>query len=90
MPTAKKQALEMVRKLPDKATWDDIMYGVYVRKKIEAGIQAADEGRVVSHEDVKKRFVKKMTRLNGPNPPLLMSKTFKTTLRKTQPNMPTR
>lgn len=56
MPTAKKQALEMVKKLPDKATWDD---GVYVRKKIEAGIQAADEGRVVSHEDVKKRFIKK-------------------------------
>ncbi|THJ09324.1 MAG: hypothetical protein CAF43_012705 [Nitrospira sp. CG24C] len=59
MPTAKKQALEMVKKLPVKATWDDIMYGVYVRKRIEAGIQAADEGRVVSHEDVKKRFIKK-------------------------------
>jgi predicted transcriptional regulator len=59
MPNAKKQALEMVKKLPDKATWDDIMYGMYVRKKIEAGIQAADEGRVVSHEDVKKRFIKK-------------------------------
>jgi predicted transcriptional regulator len=59
MPTAKKQVLEMVKKLPDKATWDDIMYGVYVRKKIEAGIQAADEGRAVSHEDVKKRFIKK-------------------------------
>ena len=59
MPTAKKQALEMVKKLPDKATWDDIMYGVYVRKKIEAGTQAADEGRVVSHEDVRKRFIKK-------------------------------
>lgn len=59
MPTAKKQALEMVKKLPDKATWDDIMYGVYVRKKIEAGIQAAGEGRVVSHEDVRKRFIKK-------------------------------
>lgn len=59
MPTAKKLALEMVKKLPDKATWDDIMYGMYVRKKIEAGIRAADEGRVVSHEDVKKRFIKK-------------------------------
>jgi hypothetical protein len=59
VPTAKKQVLEMVKKLPDKATWDDIMYGVYVRKKIEAGIQAADEGRVVSHEDVKKRFIKR-------------------------------
>jgi hypothetical protein len=25
MPTAKKQALEMVKKLPAKATWADIM-----------------------------------------------------------------
>ncbi len=59
MPTAKKQALEMVKKLPEKATWDDIMYEIYVRKKIAAGIQAADEGRVVPHETVKKRFIKK-------------------------------
>ncbi len=58
MPTAKKQALEMVKKLPEKATWDDIMYEIYVRKKIVAGIQAADEGRVVPHETVKKRFIK--------------------------------
>ncbi|MBC7838424.1 MAG: hypothetical protein H7Y39_07280 [Nitrospiraceae bacterium] len=49
----------MVKKLPEKATWDDIMYEIYVRKKIEAGINAADEGRVVPHEDVKKRFLKK-------------------------------
>ena len=59
MPTAKKQALEMVKQLPEKATWDDIMYEIYVRKKIAAGIQAADEGRVVPHETVKKRFIKK-------------------------------
>jgi predicted transcriptional regulator len=59
MPTAKKQALEMVKKLPDKARWDDIMYEIYVRKKIAAGIHAADEGRVVPHETVRKRFIKK-------------------------------
>ena len=59
MSTAKKQALELVKKLPEKATWDDIMYEIYVRKKIEAGIHAADEGRVVAHETVKKRFIKK-------------------------------
>ena len=35
------------------------MYEIYVRKKIEAVINAADEGRVVPHEDVKKRFLKK-------------------------------
>ena len=59
MPTAKKQVLEMVKKLPDKATWDDIMYEIYVRKKIAAGIQAADEGEVVPHDTIKKRFLKK-------------------------------
>ncbi|HET6676049.1 MAG TPA: hypothetical protein VFG71_11950 [Nitrospiraceae bacterium] len=59
MPTTKKRALEMIKKLPERATWDDIMYEIYVRKKIEAGIQAANEGRVVEHEEVKKRFVNK-------------------------------
>ncbi|MBX3301131.1 MAG: hypothetical protein KF693_02830 [Nitrospira sp.] len=59
MPTAKKQAIDMVKKLPEKATWDDIMHEIFVRKKIDAGIHAADEGRVVPHEVVRKRFLKK-------------------------------
>ena len=59
MMTVKKQALEIVKKLPEKATWDDIMYEIYVRKKIETGINAADAGRVLSHIEVKKRFLKK-------------------------------
>ena len=58
MASAKKQALEMIRNLPDRVTWDDIMYEIYVRKKIARGIKAADEGKVVSHEEVKKRFLK--------------------------------
>jgi len=58
MPTTKKQALEMIKKLPEQATWDDIMYELYVRKKIDTGIKAADEGRVVPHEDVKKRLLR--------------------------------
>jgi len=36
----------------------DLPYEIYVRKKIALGIKAADEGRVVSHEEVKKRFIK--------------------------------
>jgi len=58
MATTKKAALELIKKLPEKATWDDIMYEIYVRKKIEAGIKAADEGRVVPHEEVRKRFLR--------------------------------
>ena len=58
MPTTKKQALNVIKKMSDKATWDDIMYEIYVRKKIAAGIKAADEGRVIQHEAVKKRFLR--------------------------------
>ncbi len=59
MATTKQQALHMIKNLPARVTWDDIMYEIYVRKKIEAGVKATDEGRVVSHEDVKKRFIKR-------------------------------
>jgi len=58
MLTTKKQALEMIKRLPERATWDDIMYEIYVRKKISQGIKAADEGRVIPHEEVKKRFLR--------------------------------
>jgi len=50
--------LELIKKLPDTVSWDDIMCEIYVRKKIEAGIKAADEGRVVPHDEVKKRFMR--------------------------------
>lgn len=59
MLTTKKQALEMVKNLPEKATWDDIMHEIFIRKKIEVGIHAADEGRLIPHEVVKKRFLKR-------------------------------
>lgn len=51
MPT-KQAALELLNKLPDECTWDDIMSELFVRQKIEAGIADADAGRVVSHEQV--------------------------------------
>ena len=57
MKTAKEDARQLIERLPDNATWDDLMYEFYVRQKIDAGIRAADEGRVVPHEEVKKRFL---------------------------------
>ena len=56
MNIAKKEAKKLIDKLPDQATWDDIMYEFYVKKKLEVALEAAQEGRVVSHEEVKKRF----------------------------------
>ncbi len=56
MNTAKQEAKDLIEKLPSSATWDDIFYELYVRQKISAGIKSADEGKVVSHEDVKMKF----------------------------------
>jgi len=57
MNIIKEEAKKMIDRLPDNATWDDIMYELYVKKKIAAGLKAAEEGRVVSHEDAKKRLL---------------------------------
>jgi predicted transcriptional regulator len=59
MNIAKDEARKLINRLPDNATWDDIMYEFYVKKKITAGLKAAEDGRVVSHEDAKKRLLSK-------------------------------
>ncbi len=41
----------LVAGLPDSATWDDLAYEICVRQAIEAGVNEADSGRTVSHED---------------------------------------
>ena len=56
MNIAKDEARKLINKLPDQATWDDIMQEFYVKKKLEVALKAAEEGRVVSHEEVEKRF----------------------------------
>ena len=57
MATPKEAARQIIDHLPDQATWDDIMYELYVKEKIEEGLKAVEEGRVVSHEDAKKRLL---------------------------------
>ena len=53
---SENEAKRPVENLPETASWDDLMYEVHVRQKIEEGIKAADEGRVLAHEEVRKRF----------------------------------
>jgi predicted transcriptional regulator len=56
MKSAKEEARDVITRLPDSATWDELMYELYVRRKIAEGVEAADEGRIVSHEDVRSAF----------------------------------
>lgn len=57
MSTVKEEARQLVERLPEDATWTDLMQEVYVREKIEAGRRAIAAGHVVTHEDVRKRFL---------------------------------
>ena len=56
MSTIREEVHKLADKLPPDAGWDDVMYEVYVRQKTAEGLRDGDEGRVVSHEEVKKRF----------------------------------
>lgn len=54
--TIKQKAHQLLDKLPDSAGWEDLMYRIYVRQAIEAGIKDSDEGRTVDIKEVRKRF----------------------------------
>ena len=58
----KSDARRIVDELPDNATWEDLMYEIYVRESIEAGLADVDAGRVVSHEDAVARIRSRIRR----------------------------
>ncbi len=57
MMTIKEQARELVEQLPEDATWKDLLYEVYVRQEIEAGLRDLDEDRVLSQSDVEEQLL---------------------------------
>jgi hypothetical protein len=52
----KEQARRLLESLPDSATWEDLMYQIYVRQAIEAGIKDSDEGKTVDVKEVRRSF----------------------------------
>lgn len=54
--TPKTQAQDTLERLPESASWDDVMYALYVREKIEAGLADIAAGRTFSHEEVMQRM----------------------------------
>lgn len=52
----KEEAVRIVESLPDDATWDDLMYAIYVRQAIEEGMAESDAGLGVTSEEVRRKF----------------------------------
>ena len=54
--SVKSDLLSIAEKLPDSAGYDEAMYELYVCKKIARGRQQANEGHLLTHEEVKNKL----------------------------------
>jgi len=52
----KQEAYHLLENLPENATWDDIMYKIYVRQSIEAGLEDSKAGRTIDVKEVRAKF----------------------------------
>jgi hypothetical protein len=50
----KRETNRLLGKLPANADWDDLMYHIYVRKKIDAGLRDSAASRVVTSKQIRK------------------------------------
>ncbi len=58
MSTAKEEVRKMLDQLPDDASFEDIQYHIYVRQKIQQGLDAARRGAVISQEEAERRMAR--------------------------------
>ena len=56
MKTAKDEVRNLLENLPDDSSIEDIQYHLYVRQKVQKGLQAAEEGRTITHEEAARRM----------------------------------
>ena len=58
MSTVKQEIRDLLKRLPEDCTLEDVQYHLYVRQKIERGLQDVKEGRVYTQEEVEKMMSK--------------------------------
>ena len=58
MSEIKDAVRQVMENLPEDATWDDVEYHLYVRRKIENGLKDIAEGRTISVNEVSQRLDK--------------------------------
>ena len=58
LTTIKAKMEQLIHNLPEEADFEDVMEKIYLLYQIEKGIQQAESGQTISHEDAKKRLRK--------------------------------
>ena len=62
MLTVKEEVMELLRELPDSSTLEEIQYCLYVKQKIQRGMDDIEAGRLSNQEEVEKRMEKWLAR----------------------------
>ena len=58
--TLKEEIIELIKKLPEDTTLNDVIYHLYVKQKISKGIKEIDKGNSVPHEQVMENAKKRL------------------------------
>ena len=58
MLAAKEEVRRLLELLPDDASLEDIQYHIYVRQKIDCGLEDVEAGRTISEEELETRMSK--------------------------------
>ena len=54
----KESVIDLLKKIPEDATYEDIIAEIYFKKQVEEGIEQLEKGQSLSNDEVKKRLEK--------------------------------
>ncbi len=55
---AKQAVQDLLEQVPESASFEDIQYQIYVRQKVQQGLDDAGAGKLLSQAEVEKRLAK--------------------------------
>ena len=58
MQTVKNEVVDLLKRLPDNCTLEDIQYYLYAIQKIERGLKDEEEGRVYEEKEIEEKMSK--------------------------------
>ncbi len=56
MSPVKDAVWKLLQTLPDGCTLEDVQYHLYIRQKVERGLEAVEKGEVLSEEEADRRI----------------------------------
>ncbi len=58
MNTVKKEVIDMIKKLPEEADYDQIMAEIYFKQRVDKSLEQIRQGKTISHAKAKERLSK--------------------------------